>query len=435
MTRRPSIHMTDTERAALRAELAIGPSIAAAARRAGVSRTTAAAEASRMRGEGIAVARGVGPKGVIPPPSSDGPYRLGGSAIDRRIVGLEAEVARLKKSLRDAHAAAIDDEAIRNLLGVIAGAPEASPQWTIHAEAKTGKDRTPEVPVVIFSDWHFGEVVAPAAVDGFNAYGPEIAEERVRRLVESVVRLCRRSGPGVYPGIVVALLGDFISGGLHPELAKTDGEERIPSMLRCRDILVWAIERLAAEFGQVYVPCAAGNHGRETDKPEFKRYVYKNFDWLIYQLLKRAFAGRPDVVIDVPEANEVHFRVFGLRFLGLHGDMMGVKGGDGIIGAIGPIMRGEIKVRGQVSTLGRDYDIALMGHWHQELWLPRAFVNNTLKGFDEYAKNKLRAPPTSPAQSLFFVHPRRGITSRWSVRVDSGDYSPAPWVSWQEAVS
>jgi hypothetical protein len=39
--------------------------------------------------------------------------------------------------------------------------------------------------------------------------------------------------------------------------------------------------------------------------------------------------------------NDVHYRVYALRFLFNHGDTLGVKGGDGIIGAIGPIMRGE----------------------------------------------------------------------------------------------
>lgn len=360
------------------------------------------------------------------------PYRPGGSAADRRVVELEGEVSRLRAELRRAHRDALDEEAIRTILGHIASAPEAPPAWVLEAPQPPRQgERTPEVPVVIWSDWHFGEVVEPASVAGYNAFSPEIGEERVRRLVESIIRLARRHGPGNYPGIVVAILGDMISGGLHPELAKTDEEERIPSALRCRDILIWAIETLADEFGRVYVPCASGNHGRETPKPEFKRYVQKNFDWMIYQLLARHFAGRGDVRIEIPITNEVPFRVWSTRFLGMHGDMMGVKGGDGIIGAIGPIMRGEIKVRGQVSTLGRDYDIALMGHWHQELWLPRAFVNGTLKGWDEYARLALRAPPAAPAQSLFFVHPRRGVTSRWSVQVETGAVEQASgWVSW-----
>jgi YNFM family putative membrane transporter len=38
----------------------------------------------------------------------------------------------------------------------------------------------------------------------------------------------------------------------------------------------------------------------------------------------------------------VHYRVYGLRFLLNHGDMLGVKGGDGIIGAIGPMQLGFV---------------------------------------------------------------------------------------------
>lgn len=364
-----------------------------------------------------------------PAPEPAGAYRPGGSAADRRIVQLTTEVERLRAALKQAHRESLDDDAMRTLLGRVAAAPVDPPDW-LAAPPATRTERTPEVPVVLASDWHLGEVVDPAEMRQYNAYSIAIAEARIRRLVESVIRLARRSGPGVYPGLVFALLGDLVSGGLHPELAKTDEEERIPSALRCRDLLVWAIERLAAEFGRVYVPCVAGNHGRETPKPEFKRYVYKNFDWMIYQLLCRHFEGRADVRIDAPAGNETPFRVYSTRFLALHGDMMGVKGGDGIIGAIGPIMRGEIKVRGQVSTLGGDYDIALMGHWHQELWLPRAFVNNTLKGWDEFARLALRAPPSPPTQLMFFVHPRRGVTSRWSVQVETGKFDEAaPWVS------
>src|SRR5260370_4938782 len=90
-----------------------------------------------------------------------------------------------------------------------------------------------------------------------------------------------------------------------------------------------------------------------------------------------------DARVDIRPSNDVHYRVYGLRFLLNHGDMLGVKGGDGIIGAIVPIMRGEIKKSGQSAALGLEYDINIMGHWHQELMLPRAIVCNTLKGFDE----------------------------------------------------
>jgi len=350
-------------------------------------------------------------------PASSGAFRLGGSAADRRVVALEDENKRLKKELREVHRAELTEESVRAILGRMAAAPTAPPDWLL-SPAKAKTNRTPEVPATIWSDWHLGEVVSHAETNGLNVYDIETAGARVRRLVDATVHLCRHHGPGRYPGIVVNLLGDFVSGGLHPELAKTDAEESIPSALRARDLIVWGLETLAAEFGRVYVPCASGNHGRATLKPEHKRYVFKNYDWLIYQLLARHFDGRKDIHFDIPESNEVYYRIYNQRYLAMHGDQLGVKGGDGIIGAIGPIMRGEVKTRGQATSSGRDYDILLMGHWHQELWLPRAIVANSIKGFDEFAKNVLRAPPSEPSQPLWFVHPKRGITSRWSVKVE-----------------
>jgi hypothetical protein len=147
-------------------------------------------------------------------------------------------------------------------------------------------------------------------------------------------------------------------------------------------------------------------------------------------MVQKHFHDDPKVLVEINPSNDVHYRVYKLRFLLVHGDMLGIKGGDGIIGAIGPIMRGEIKKAGQSAALGLEYDVCIMGHWHQELWLPRALVCNTLKGFDEYARNQLGAKPTRPSQPLFFVHPVHGITARWSIYVDKpGKPANDDWVS------
>lgn len=345
----------------------------------------------------------------------------------RKLVALQDENARLKKQLNEAHRSALDDDAIHEILGGVVAQPANPPDWTV--KIKKGKPAQ-EVPVTIWSDWHVGEVVSLSETNGVNEFDTEILERRVRRLVTRTIDLLRNHGPGDYPGIVVNLLGDMVSGGLHPELAKTDDEEVIPAALRCRDLLVWSLDQLIAEFGQVYVPCTAGNHGRQTQKPEFKRYVYKSFDWLIYQLLARHFEGDDRIVFDIPDSNEVHYRVFGRRYLAMHGDMMGVKGGDGIIGSLGPIVRGELKVGRQSSVVGRDYDTLLIGHWHQTLFLPRVIVNNTLKGFDEYAKNALRAAPSVPSQSLWLEHPKWGKTMQREVFLeDPVEVENAPWVA------
>ncbi len=359
-------------------------------------------------------------------------YKPGGDAKDREIIRLRDEKARLERELKEQHRSNIGESEVSRMLGVLASAPKDPPPWLVDAtKRRTGA--TPEVPVCTFADWHAGEVVSRAELNGVNEYNMDIMEKRARRLVERVISLAKEYGPGTYPGAVVNLVGDFVSGGLHDELLKTDECEILPQVLRVRDVLHWALGQMADAFGHIYVPCVAGNHGRGTARPEFKRYVYKNFDWLIYKLLQRDFARDDRVQFDIRPSNEVLYRVFGQRYFLMHGDMLGVKGGDGIIGSIGPIMRGEVKVRGYADTARMAYDMLVLGHFHQELWLPRAIVSNCLKGPCEYGKNQLRASPSEPAQSLWFVHPRYGITSRWSVKV--GDQPLAagaaamPWVS------
>lgn len=347
---------------------------------------------------------------------------------DRRIVALEDEVNELRARLKAAHRESLDIEAIRQILGGAAAQPEAPPAWTLNG--LSSGPAPAETPVTIWSDWHAGETVTSAETNGVNRFDMATLERRVKRLVERTIDLLRNHGPGVYPGGVVNLLGDFVSGGIHPELLKTDEEEVLPASLHVRDLLIWALEEMLAYLGALYVVCTSGNHGRATMKPEFKRYVFKNFDWLIYQLLVRHFAGRKEITFAIPDANEWLYRIYGQRYLAMHGDMLGVKGGDGIIGAIGPIMRGETKVGKQSAAIGRDYDVLLMGHWHQQLWLPRIICANALKGFDEFAKNGLRATPSTPSQPLWLVHPKWGRTVHRDVFLeDPGLPDISDWVS------
>lgn len=372
-------------------------------------------------------------KNPVRTPRQDGAPQLGGSAHDRTIVGLRDEVSRLKRELETAHRNALSEDAVREIIGSLAKSPVSPPDWTIKVAPRKHGKSTPEVPVTSWADWHGAEVVSREQLNGVNEFNVDVMDQRVRRLVTRTVKLAKEHGPGTYPGVVVNLIGDFVSGGLHPELLKTDEEAVLPAVLRVRDLMLWGLTTLADHFGKVYAPAVCGNHGRNTQKPEFKDYVFKNYDWLLYQMLIRALRDRKDdrVVIDVRPSNEVYYRVFDKRCLTMHGDMMGVKGGDGIIGAIGPIMRGEIKVRGWADSVGIPYDHVDIGHWHQSLFLPRCTVSNTLKGYCEFAKNALRAPISEPSQPLRFHHPLYGITSRWEVKVNeyAGESRKHEWVS------
>lgn len=353
---------------------------------------------------------------------------------DRKLFDLQEQVSVLKSALKRAQRDLAKNDALADIMNVFKDAKRTPPKWITDTAPSVKKKAGPEVPVTMWADWHAGEVVQPAEVNGFNEYNLEVFERRVRRLVETTIRLAKKHHvAGGYPGAVVALAGDFVSGGLHPELLKTDEEPVLAVVLRVEEILIWALTEMANAFGKLYVPCVAGNHGRNTAKPEFKNYYLKNFDWLIYRHLARHFVGYDNIHFDVRPSNDVSFGVYGLRYLLVHGDMLGVKGGDGIIGSIGPITRGEVKKTAQASALNLPFDKLIMGHWHQRLWLPRATVAGTLKGFDEYARLQLGAKPDRPSQPLWFVHPSHGETAHWDVYCDEKPAANRNWITWEKA--
>ena len=350
---------------------------------------------------------------------------------DRTTTRQRDELLALRKALKDAHRDADAADIIREIVGDIASTVRDLPPWMCEPTRRAKGKPTPEVPVTVITDLHLGERVEREEVNGFNEYNMAVAEERLERYATKVVQLCcHHHIAGAYPGAVVCLGGDNVSGGLHPELKATDEEEAIPASIKAVDWLAGILHRFADTFGRLYVPCVAGNHGRGTAKPEFKRYYKKNFDWLIYQMLVRHFADDRRIQFDIRPSNDVNFCVYNTRYLLLHGDMLGVKGGDGIIGSLGPIMRGEVKRSGQSAALGTPFDKLIMGHWHQRLWLPRAIVAGSPKGFDEYAKNQLGAKPDRPTQPLWFEHPSHGMTAHWDVYVDTKPAPATEWVAW-----
>ena len=310
------------------------------------------------------------------------PYRLGASALDREVVRLRDENRRLRSSLEDCHRDQLSEAEVRRMLGVLSEPSDHPPSW-VAARPQKHAARTPETVCTMWADWHLGETVDREQTAGVNEYSIAIARERFRRVVQSSIEVAEQHGPGArstpFSGAVVNLVGDIVSGGLRAELLKTDEATLLQSILVARDMLVEGLTSFADAFGHVYAPAVCGNHGRLTHRPEFKNYSFQNADWLVYQLTKSHFEARGDarIRLDVRPSNDVYYRVHDHRFLLTHGDMLGVKGGDGIIGSLGPIARGEVKMRGAAASSGMEYDMLLMGHWHQALKLPRAIVANT----------------------------------------------------------
>jgi hypothetical protein len=330
-------------------------------------------------------------------------FLAGAKTDNKEMQKLAAEVSRLKAELAARDAA----ERERQLAASTKFKPLIIPR-AVH------KADSPGMPMTIWSDWHWGETVDKRETGGLNEFNRKVAEERVSNLVRNTISLLRDySGrrPS-YPGIWVLLGGDMVSGLIHEELVDTNWGNIADQAYQCGGAIIGGLKALAQEFGKVWLVAGApGNHGRTTLKPTAKGRL-DSYDRSVYRAVADQLSSDHRFEVIVCDDIDYRFKVYNTRFLLTHGDAMGVKGGDGHVGAYGPIIRGYQKLKRQEASIGRDFDVMVQGHWHQAIgWSPAlpVITNGTLKGFDEFARTILRASWALPSQMLWMVSPKHGI--------------------------
>jgi len=315
------------------------------------------------------------------------------------IAGLRAELAELRS-----------EQAVAEVLREMVGSAKLEvaqlnlPKW-VYA-AKTAK--APGVPKIFLSDFHWGEQVRKEQVGGVNSFNLAIARNRLRAVINTTIFLSKILSPEMdYPGIVMPLAGDMVSGNIHDELAATNELNTMPTLMDLYGQLVPAIQLMADTFGNVFLPCVSGNHDRDTKKTWAKDRNHTSFGWLLYQFLAVAFANDKRVTFYIPDNSDALYRIYDLRYLTTHGDQF--RGGDGIIGPLGPITRGAQKKLARNQAVQQDFDVMEFGHFHTRLISAKLRGNSSLKGYDEYAAAS-NFGFERPSQNFTMTHPDHGIT-------------------------
>lgn len=287
------------------------------------------------------------------------------------------------------------------------------PDWV--REPAQGKGHH-AMPVLLLSDLHLDEVVNLHDMDGMNSYDRAIAEVRLERIINATIKVLRRYVSGVtLDGITVMLLGDIITGTIHPELAETNEAAPPASIVHWVPLLASALRALADEFGFVFVPVVDGNHDRTTFKTRTKKRVENSYAWVIYNWLADTLRDDPRIQFKLTTSPQQLIDVYETTFLLTHGDSFRSAGGVG--GLYPSLLKYMLRMHDLYSQTKRDFDYALMGHWHQALEGQDFFVNGSLKGYDEYAKHggfKFE----KPKQQLFIVTPERGVTQRMHIEAE-----------------
>ena len=275
-------------------------------------------------------------------------------------------------------------------------------------------------PVLMLSDLHLDERVDLEEMDGLNQYDRKIAERRFTRIVEGTAALLKEYVAGLeLDGLLIALLGDIITGVIHDELARTNEAPPAASIAHWVPTLASGIVYLADELDiPIHVAPVDGNHdrdpgmGRRTAK---KQRAESSLAWIIYNWLADHLRTDPRVTFSISVSPEQLIDVYDTTFLLSHGDSFRSAGGVG--GLYPSMLKWLLRRHALYSTTRKDFDFALIGHWHQTLWGADFFVNGSLKGYDEYAKDG-GFGFERPQQQLFIVTPERGIAHRLTVQAD-----------------
>jgi hypothetical protein len=164
-----------------------------------------------------------------------------------------------------------------------------------------------------------------------------------------------------------------------------------------------------------------------------KGFAHRNWDWLEYQLIRKHFEDDDRIDFMISDGSDAHFRIFSHRYELTHGNQF--RGGDGIIGPLGPLTRGNNKKMARNNSIGRSYDTMLVAHFHRLMMLSGMIANGSVVGYNEYAYSN-NMPFEPPKQALWLTHPQHGITISMPVLLEptaAADGPEAPWVSWRSA--
>ena len=334
---------------------------------------------------------------------------------------LQSEVSRLKKNN-------LSNAVIREEIFKLAATKANPPSWL----TKKASPKAPGAPTLVLSDWHWTEKVDSEQIAGCNAYNITIAKTRGKLCIDNTIEVLKHHMvKPEYPGIVVCLGGDMVSGDIHQELKETNEFPTIVGVVELFQFLTGAIKKLADEFGNVFLPCVSGNHSRTTMKPVSKMRARTSYDWLLYTMLEKAFEGDERVQFAISEGPDQLFRVYNHTYLLTHGDQF-CGGTYGMLGFVGPLTRGDHKKRSRNGQIGMAYDTLICGHFHSLSQNDRVIVNGSLVGYSEYAYQG-NFGFEEPKQALWLTHPERGITFHMPIFVDEPrkTQEETPWVSWK----
>ena len=222
--------------------------------------------------------------------------------------------------------------------------------------------------IVQLSDLHFNEQVNLPS----NQYNFTIAAQRLRKLAQRVKQLGKSYGARK---VVVACLGDFLNSDRRLDELLSNSTNRSRATLLAVDILRAFLLDLREQF-ELEVYGITGNESRVNKELGWSdELATDSYDLMIYEILKRGFAGTEGINFCGFRANELLFEVMGRTFLCLHGHQIGAN-----------VQKSVQEITGKYAAQGITVDYTLFGHLHASAIGDYHARNASLVGSNAYSE-------------------------------------------------
>jgi len=255
---------------------------------------------------------------------------------------------------------------------------------------------------MLASDWHIAERIDSHKVNGLNEYNLTIAKKRAETFFRNGLRLLKLQQRDVTINtLVLALLGDFISNNIHPELMESNYLLPIEEAIFVQNLLASGIEFLLEDksLEHIIVPCHSGNHGRQTIDRRISTEAGNSLEYFIYHQIANHFRNEPRVTFLIAEGYHSYIDVYSYKVRMHHGHCIQYSGG--ILGLSVPVN----KAVSQWDKLQRA-DLDCFGHYHSFLDGGKFISNGSLIGYSPFALS-IKANFEPPKQAFFLIDKKR----------------------------
>ncbi len=300
---------------------------------------------------------------------------------------------------------------IAKLNDVIESFEKVKPVNTFTIKPKLGLGMGEATAVAVASDWHAEEFVNPDTINGLNKYDLTIAKQRATEFFQATLRLTQILQKDTrIDNLILALLGDFITGDIHEEMMETAQLEPVLATIEVQKWIASGIQFLLdnSELNLV-IPCHSGNHARTTKETRYATEAGHSLEYMMYHMLADHFRGNKRVKFIIPRSYHSFVRVYDEVIRFHHGHMLRYGGGVG--GLTIPVN----KAIAQWNKSNRDVTLDCFGHWHTQFDGGNFIANGSNIGFNAFAV-AIKASYAPPSQTLFLIDKKRGRTCTWTIK-------------------